>query len=726
MKVLYQNLRGWAIIKCMDFKSAKIRAEKLRREINDLRYRYHVLDDPQVTDEVYDSLTRELRELEEKYPSLRTADSPTQRVGGKPLEQFKKIQHEGPMLSLNDASSAEEVEDWYKRVKKFLGSNDDFEVYCDLKMDGLAVELVYENDVLKVASTRGDGLIGEEVTQNIKTIEDIPLALPADSRRPRRYVVRGEAFISKKEFERINREQAKRTDKLFANPRNVAAGSIRQLNPRITASRKINFYAYAVYGKGNDYLKKFAAKKAERDSLERAKIPYNPEGKVLGKLSEILKFHEYWAKHRDKLPYEIDGIVVSVNDNFKYEKLGYIGKAPRGAVAYKFGAKRATTVVEDIKVQVGRQGNLTPVAVMKPVKVAGVTITHASLHNEDEIRRLGLKIGDTVVVQRAGDVIPQIVEVMPKLRAGKEREFHMPRHCPVCGSNVERRVLLSPSPNPSHKGRGNENKFSSPLRGGGKVGGRYSVAHICSNSRCPAKNLRAIEHLVNAFEIYTIGPKIIERFKDEGLISDAADIFTLKKEDIEGLERFGEKSAENIINSIEQHKKVSFAKFIYALGILHVGEETAIDLAKEFGNLEKLEKASFEEIDKIPNVGSAVARSVYEFFQDERNLKFIEKLLKAGIKIRKQELGIRKQGPLVGKKIVVTGTLESMSREEAKNAIREAGGDWVSSVSKNTDYVVVGSEPGSKYDKAKKLRVKIIEEKEFLKLLGTFGSIARI
>lgn len=683
----------------------------MRQEINDLRYRYHVLDDPRVTDEVYDSLTRELLALEDKYPALAAADSPTARVGGKPLEKFKKVQHEGPMLSLNDAFTREEVEDWYKRMKKYLGTEADFEVYCDLKMDGLALELIYENNVLKAAATRGDGLIGEDVTQNAKTIQDIPLNLPADPKRPRRYVVRGEAFISKKEFERINRGQAIRKDKIFANPRNVAAGSIRQLNPRITASRKINFYAYAVYSQGEDFLKRFPTKKAERDSLKRAKIPHNPEGRILRKLSEVLKFHEYWEKHRNNLSYEIDGMVAAVNDNLKYEKLGYIGKAPRGAIAFKFGAKKATTIVEDIKVQVGRQGNLTPVAVMRPVKVAGVTITHASLHNEDEIRRLGLKIGDTVVVQRAGDVIPQIIEVLPKLRTGREQEFHTPRHCPVCGSKVERRLLSAVRPLPT---------LSRPGEGRGAGRGRtkeYSVGHLCSNPRCPAKNLRVIEHLVNAFEIYTIGPKIIERFKDEGLISDAADIFTLKKEDIEGLERFGEKSAENIINSIEEHKKVALSKFIYALGILHVGEETAVDLAKYFGTLEKLERAKFEEIDRIPNIGGAVAKSVHEYFQDEHNRKFIQKLIKAGVKIE-HEKTVKKSGALVGKKIVVTGTLESMSRQEAKEAIRDAGGDWVSSVSKNTDYVVAGAEPGSKHDKAQALGIKIINEREFLKLLG--------
>jgi DNA ligase (NAD+) len=368
-----------------------------------------------------------------------------------------------------------------------------------------------------------------------------------------------------------------------------------------------------------------------------------------------------------------------------------VGKAPRGSIAFKFAAKKATTIVEDIIVQVGRQGNLTPVAIMKPVEVGGVTVGRASLHNIDEINRLGLKIGDTVVVQRAGDVIPQVVEVLPKLRSGKEKEFHMPKKCPVCDSAVERQMISA-----------------------GDVKG---AAIVCVNRHCPAKNLRSITHFVNAFEIYTIGPKIIERFKDEGLITDAADIFTLKKEDIAPLERFGEKSAENIIASIEQHRKISLAKFIYSLGILHVGEETAIDLAEHFGKIEKLEKASFEEIDSIPNIGGAVAKSIYNFFQDRHNIELVEKLIKNGVRVERLEVRGKKEGPLLGKKVVVTGTLGTLSRDEVKDKIRKAGGDWVSSVSKNTDYVVVGSEPGSKADKAQNLGIKILDEKEFLKLL---------
>ena len=669
-------------------KQAQDRVKKLRDEINELRYRYHVLDDPKITDDVYDSLTSELKEIEKRYPEFKTAESPTGRIGGQPLEKFKKISHPSRMLSLNDVFEQQELLDWYERIKKLLETNKSLEFYCDLKMDGLAVELMYQNGCLETGSTRGDGQIGEDVTQNLKTIEDIPLVL---NNKSGQLVVRGEAFIGKKEFARLNKEQSKRENKIFANPRNVVAGSIRQLNPRITASRKISFFSYGVYGSGEEFLKKFPTKQSEHQFLRKLGIKTNPEGKICRSIEEVMEYHKHWIKHREELDYEIDGIVVVVNGNRLFQRLGVVGKAPRGAIAFKFAAKKAVTIVENIIVQVGRQGNLTPVAVLKPVKVGGVTISRASLHNEDEIQRLGLKIGDTVVVERAGDVIPQVAEVLPKLRSGEEKPFNMPKKCPVCGCPTERRLI-------SEK----ENK---------------GAATVCTNKHCPAKNLKAIEHLVSAFEIYEIGPKIVERFKDEGLITDAADLFTLKKEDIQGLERFGEKSADNIIASIDEHRKVSLAKFIYALGILHVGEETAIDLADHFGSLDKLSSASFEELDSIENIGGAVAKSIFEYFKDKHNLEYIHRLMKNGVIVSKQDTVNSKQGKLSGKKVVVTGTLESLSREEAKKAVRQAGGDWTLSVSKNTDYVVVGSEPGSKYEKAQKLGVKILSEKEFLNLL---------
>ncbi len=688
----------------MNLREAKLRAEKLRDEINDLRYRYHVLDDPKMTDEVYDSLTAELREIEKEFPILITPDSPTQRVGGKALEKFKKVLHAGRMLSLNDAFSETEMREWEERLKRLVPSGR-WNYVAELKFDGLATSLVYEGGIFVQGSTRGDGLTGEDVTENLKTIRAVPLRLNLELKHiqnlphnlrerlekalkhVKRVEVRGEVLMSKETFEKLNREQGKKGASPFANPRNAAAGSIRQLDPKITALRKLSWYAYQL-------VTNLGQKTHGEEHLICAALgfPVDKHTKVFSELPEVFAFQDYIAKMRPRLPFEVDGIVVQVNELEIFHRLGVVGKAHRGAIAFKFAARKATTVVEKIVVQVGRQGNLTPVAVLRPVEVGGVRVSRASLHNEDEIKRLGLKIGDTVVVERAGDVIPHVVEVLPGLRSGREKEFHMPKHCPVCNHKVERRMVS--------EGEG------------------LGAAHVCTNRHCPAKNLRRIEHLVNAFEIYTIGPKIIERFKDEGLITDAADIFTLKKEDIAVLERFGDKSAENITSSIEQHKKVPLWRFIYALGILHVGEETAVDLASRFGSLEKLTRASFEQIDGIPNIGSAVAKSVYEFFQDESNIKFIEKLKKAGIKILHSEISIQKSGPLVGKKIVVTGTLESISREEAKEAIRQAGGDWVSSVSKNTDYVVVGSEPGSKYDKARKLGVKIIGEREFLKMLG--------
>lgn len=687
----------------MEKLEAKKRIEKLTKQIEELRYRYHVLNDPAVTDEVYDSLTRELRLLETKYPEFKDPYSPLNRVGGQPLEKFKKVRHEERMLSLNDAFSDEELLEWERRLKK-LQPKADWSYVAELKFDGLATSLIYENGVFVLGATRGDGYVGEDVTQNLKTIDAVPLRLNLELKhthkfpiglrqRLERYLhkqvkieVRGEALMSKEAFKKLNAEQQDQNKPTFANPRNAAAGSIRQLDAKITAQRKLSWYAY-------DLVTDLGQKTHEEEHLICAMLgfPIDPHTKVFKDIQGVLRFRQEVAKIRERLPFEVDGVVVGVNELEVYNRFGVVGKAHRGSIAFKFAAKKATTIVEDIVVQVGRQGNLTPVAVLQPVQVGGVTVSRASLHNEDEIARLGLKIGDTVVIQRAGDVIPQVVEVLPKLRTGKEKKFSMPKVCPICGYKTERRVIAEKD--------------------------RQGAVTVCTNQHCPAKNLRAIGHFVEAFEIYTIGPKIIERFKDEGLISDASDIFKLKKENIEVLERFGAKSAENIIKSIEEHKKVPFSKFIYALGILHVGEQTAIDLARHFGTLEKLLKASFEEIDSIPNVGGAVAKSIYDYFQDRHNLEYVQRLLKAGVEILPESVQ-KSVGPLSNKKIVITGTLESMSRQEAKAAVRDAGGDWVSSVSKNTDYVVVGSQPGSKYEKAQKLGVNIIDEKEFLRLLG--------
>ncbi|MDO8466555.1 MAG: NAD-dependent DNA ligase LigA [bacterium] len=679
---------------------AKQRIEKLRAAINKYRYFYHVLDKSEISDEALDTLKKELFDLEAQFPDLITSDSPTQRVAGKPLDEFHKVKHEVRMTSLNDAFSEDDVRSWMERMTNYLGHEPKAEFYCDLKMDGLAVELVYEDGLFVQGSTRGDGEIGEDITQNLKTVDAIPLRLEVGSREssvPSHLVVRGEVFLFTKEFQRINKEQEKKGEKVYANPRNLVAGSIRQLDPKIAASRKLHFYAYAISGEGERYLKDYPTHDSEYKMLRKFGIAPNPDGKVVSSLEEVFKFHSEIGKKREKLAYEIDGIVVSINDKQLYSRLGIIGKAPRGAVAYKFSPKEATTIVESIQVQVGRTGALTPVAVLRPVEVGGVTVSHATLHNADEIERLGLKIGDTVIVSRAGDVIPQVMRVLTELRTGKEKSFKMPAKCPVDGSAVV----------------------------------RDGVAYKCSNKNCGARQRESLYHFVsgNGFNIEGLGPKILDRFMDEGLISDAADIFTLNKGDIEALERFGEKSAENIIAEIEERKKIPIEKFIYALGIIHVGEETARLLAQKIVAsskkqvvrpaevLEFFETMSERDLQVIKDVGPVVAKSIAEYFADHRHRDFIMKMDKAGVVLETKSLAPKSQ-KFQGKIFVLTGTMEGMSREEAKEKIRALGGETSESVSKNTSYVVAGAEAGSKLDKAQKLGVKVLNEKEFLDILS--------
>lgn len=687
----------------MTKEEAKKRIKKLKDEINYHRYLYHVLDREEISDAALDSLKHELYNLEQQYPEFIISDSPTQRVGGEPLEEFEKVKHETPMLSIEDVFSPEELGDWQARVQKLL-PHEKFDYYTEIKMDGLAVSLVYENGLLKVGSTRGDGKIGEDVTQNLKTIEAIPLQLRIPPEKEAneflkkfdhsmevkkfrdklnnlggKIKVRGEAFMSKKVFAELNREQKKKGEEEFANPRNAAAGSIRQLDPKITVSRKLDFYGYALVTDLGQ-----ATHEQAHEILKLIGIKVNPLNRLSGNLEEVEKFHEYVYKHREKLPYWTDGIVVVINNNRAFDKLGVVGKAPRGLIAYKFPAEQATTMILDVKWQVGRTGALTPVASLKPVSIGGTTVSHSTLHNFDEIERLGVKIGDTVIVERAGDVIPKVVKVLPKLRTGKERPIHLPKKCPICGGPVERRP--------------------------------GEVAIYCKNPKCFARDKEKILHFVSrkAFNIDGLGDKIVEKFMNEGLISGPADIFALTKGDIEPLERFAEKSAENLILAIEKSEKISLAKFIYALGIIHVGEETSINLANHFGCLEKIKKADLDELMKVPDIGGVVAKSIYEYFEEKKNLKLIGDLIKNGVKIEEVKRGKR---ILEGKIFVLTGELESMTRDEAKDKIRFLGGDVSGSVSKNTDYVVAGQEPGSKYEKAKKLGVKIIDEKEFLKML---------
>lgn len=686
----------------MTKEQAKKRIEKLRKEISYHRYLYHVKDKQEISDAAHDSLKHELFKLEQEFPDLITPDSPTQRVGGESLPSFKKIQHKKPMLSLEDVFSQEELEAWLKRVKK-VWPRGKYEFYTEIKMDGLAASLVYEDGMLVTGATRGDGKVGEDVTQNLKTIEAIPLRLriPPEKELGKfldkfgkgidekrflnkmkdlhgRIEARGEAFMGTKDFEKFNKEQEKRGEQIYANPRNLAAGSIRQLNPKVTAERPLSFYGYNLLG---DFG--LTTHEQAHELMKMLGIPTNPENMPCKNLKEVEAYHQEIEKMRERLPYMTDGVVITTNDEHTLERLGVVGKAPRGIIAYKFPAEQATTVIKEVRWQVGRTGALTPVAVMEPVAVGGTTVQHATLHNVDEIERLGVRVGDTVILERAGDVIPKVVKVLTRMRPKNAKTIHAPSKCLVCGQKVERK--------------------------------KGEVAIVCVNKDCPAKNIKGMIHFVSkkAFDIEGLGKEIVAQFMEAGLISQPADIFKLEKSDLIDLERFADKSAENLIASIDKARKVSLARFIFGLGIMHVGEETAVDLAEYFGTIGKFRKAGHGELEKIEGIGSVVAKSIADWLDEKQNQKLIDDLLEAGVRV--ETVHVPQHRPLAGKSIVLTGQLESMSRDEAKSAIRRLGGSVSSSVSKNTDFVVVGSEPGTKYDKAKKLGVKIIHEKEFLK-----------
>jgi len=694
----------------MNRKEVIQRIEKLKKAINRHRYLYHVQDRQEISDAVWDSLKKELFDLESQYPDLVTKDSPTQRVGGEPLAKFKKVEHKVRMLSFNDAFSKEDMTDWLERISKLLtpSERDKIDFYCELKIDGLAVELEYKNGVFETGSTRGDGLVGEDVTQNLKTIEAIPLSLlTTNYKLPTNLVVRGEVFISKKEFESINKSQKGKGLPVYANPRNIAAGSIRQLDPKVTSSRRLDSFTYDIVSSPTNFeeenkqrglIKKESTPKLVGGKRENTKnheekhkilkewgFKTNSHNQFSGTIEDVFNFYEKCQKLRERLDYEIDGVVVIVNNNEIFEKLGVVGKAPRGAIAFKFPQSQSTSVVEDIKIQVGRTGALTPVAVLKPVKVSGITITRATLHNEDEIKRLGLKIGDTVVVGRAGDVIPDVIKVMMELRTGKEKSFVMPKVCPSCKTKLQK--------------------------------SESEVLLRCPNPKCFARSRRNFYHFVSraAFNIEGLGPKIIDRLLDEGLVQDPSDIFLLEEGDIKHLERFGEKSDEDVMGSISEKKEITLPRFIYALGIRNVGEETANDLARHFGSVEKLKKAKLQDFELILNVGPIVAQSIAEWFSDKDNLRFLDKLLKSGIKIK--VIGKEKKGKLSGKTFIFTGTLNSIERNLAKEKVRYLGGQTTESVSEKVDFVVAGENPGSKLDKTQKMGLKVINEKQFLEML---------
>jgi len=658
----------------MNKQEAKNRIDKLIKEISHHRYLYHVLDKQEISDSALDSLKKELFDLEKEYPKLLRKDSPTQRVSGKALDKFKKVKHSTKILSLADAFNYNDLKNWEERNEKILKEKVK-DYYTELKLDGLTVVLTYINGVLAKGATRGDGKVGEDVTNNLKTMPSIPLSLKGKN-LPREIEVRGEVVMNKKVFNEINRQRKKKGLSVFANPRNIAAGSIRQLNPNIARDRRLDCIVFELitdlgqkdHEESHEILKDLGFKTS----------PYNEKCK---NICEVDKYLKKWVEKRKSLPYETDGSVIVVN-NIKQEKiLGHIGKAERWMIAFKFPAEQVTTKVLDIEVQVGRTGALTPVAVLKPVSVAGSIVSRATLHNIDEIKRLDVRIGDTVIIQKAGDIIPDIVKVLVNLRTKKEKKYRFPKVCPACHSKVKR--------------KDNE------------------VAYYCSNSKCYAKNIESLIHFVSkkGYNIEGLGNSIIKLLSDKGLIITFADIFRLKKGDLLSLEGFAEKKVNNTLSSIQECKEVILSRFIYSLGIRHVGEETAISLAKHFKHFNSFKNSKKEELEDLQDIGPEVAKSIVKYFEDKYNIKVVEDLFELGIKIKEEDYS---SNILEGKTFVFTGSL-SVSRDKAKSIIRKAGGKVVSSVSKGLDYLVIGKKPGSKLKKAEDLNIKIITEKELLK-----------
>jgi DNA ligase (NAD+) len=767
---------------------AKTRAAKLRKEIDFHRYNYHVLDQETMSEAALDSLKNELFKLENEFPDLITPDSPTQRVAGAPLAKFKKAVHSLPMISLFDAFSEEDMRDWEERNRNYLKSRGSATgavhasnsvgamarsrnlvgatslsrpdlYYAELKLDGLAINLKYEKGILVQGATRGDGRTGEEVTSNVKTINSIPLKLRQPTVKELRDLgltsiaiaildklissgvieIRGEAIMTKAVFNSLNKKYAASGKALLANTRNGVAGSLRQLDPKITAERKLEFYAYdlllsesvnehspkpgVAVERGSLYERgELIETRAQADKLANLLgLKTLKQNRVCQNLEEVFAFYREVEKHREALPFGIDGTVVKINDLKMWPVLGVVGKAPRYMMAYKFSAEQATTKIRDVRWQVGRTGALTPTALLEPVKVGGATISRSTLHNFDEIGRLDLRIGDTVIIERSGDVIPKVIQVLKNLRSGQEKKITPPAQCPMCGGRVAQAA--------------------------------DEVAYRCTNKRCYAVNLRQIIHFVskNAADLEGLGPKLIEQFLTEGLIKDAADLYAIQKADLLSLERFAEKKADNVVAIIAARRELTLERFIYGLGIRHVGEETAGLLARKFTAyllrkkffsdlatregqvtvdiklvsiatlIKYFQSLNLEDLEKLEDIGPIVAKSIGEFWTDERNLKLLEKFRANGVKLRLAARGAASGRtdfqPLVGQIFVLTGTLSSLTRAAAKDKIKMLGGAVKEAVTKETSYVVAGLEPGSKYDKAKKLGVKILEEEEFLKMI---------
>ncbi len=677
----------------------------LRQEIDKYRYEYHVLDALSISEAALDSLKHELFKLEQEYPDLVTPDSPTQRVAGKPLEGFVKVAHQVPMRSLEDVFNRQEADEWLERLKR-LEPGASFDFFAEVKLDGLAVSIVYEDGKLRYAATRGDGRVGEDVTHNIRTIESLPLCLrlPTDKEVDHfaktyhvqdpaalktlikqqfrgRVELRGEIYLLRKQLEKLNKLQLARGEEPFANPRNAAAGGVRQLDPKLAAERGLSFSGWHLFGAFG-----LATHEQAHALMGLFGIPGNPLTRACATIDDVECFMEEIGKKRDTLPFQIDGIVVNINNDLLFERLGVVGKTPRGAMAWKYAAEQGTTIVREIRVSVGRTGALTPVAVMDPVTLAGTTVTHASLHNEDEIERLGLKIGDTVIVEKAGDIIPKVIEVLPKLRTGKEKAFRMPKTCPMCGTEVVRR--------------------------------EGEVAVVCPNKNCFAQETARLLHFASrtALDIRGLGDKIVEQLLQEGLAREPADLYELTPGDLEPLEGFAELSAKKLVAEIQAHREPPLERFLMGLGIRHVGAETANDLARAFGSIEAFRAADHEALMQIDGIGEVVAEAIVEFLRDPQEKARLDHLLEH-VTPQKAVVQDRANLPLSGTTWVLTGSLESIGREEAKERIRALGGEVSESVSKKTSFVVVGAEPGSKYEKAQKLGVTILDEDAFLKKL---------
>jgi DNA ligase (NAD+) len=658
--------------------------EELRERLRYHEYRYYVLDEPEISDAAYDRMMARLKELEAAHPELRTPDSPTVRVGGAPREGFQTVRHARPVLSLDNAFSYDALREWDRRVREGSGK-EKIEYIAEHKFDGLSISLQYEDGLLVRGVTRGDGTTGEDVTPNVKTIRSIPLRVDAPALKKAKlqadFEVRGEVMMTRKAFEALNRQQERIGGKIFVNPRNSAAGAVRVLDPTITASRKLDFFAYYFLVDGNV---PFAKHSEALEALKQLRFRASDDWKLCNGIQEVIAYCENWDDKREKLPYEIDGVVIKVNATSIQNELGYTAKAPRWAIAFKYPARQETTVVKDILVNVGRTGALTPVAILEPVQVGGVTVSRSTLHNMDEIERLGVQIGDTVLIERAGEVIPHVLKVV---KPGKNRKpFHMPKNCPECGSAI-------------HHVEG-------------------EVAYRCVNAACPAKRKESILHYAgrHAMDIDGLGEKIVDQLVDKRLLKDVADLYALKKEQVAALERMAEKSAQNLLEEIAASKKNSLARLNYALGIQFVGERTGQLLAEQFSSLEELAAAKQEELEQVPEVGPKVATSIVEFFSEPANRQLIKKLAKAGVHPTAEKREV-KSDKLAGKTFVFTGTLANRTREEAGAMVQQHGGKLSGSVSTKTNYVVVGTDPGSKYDKAKELGVTILNESEFEKLL---------